>query len=161
MLYHEARPTWVSLEVQPFYCSSQFGNPSGHTLMATTMIQSYLLNSFPLTGSNSKNYLGVLVWTIGYIYVGIIGYSRLFLGAHTLNQVVFGFLIGEWLVLSYFFLVQEPLKDHAKILLAGNPVEKRKNFLSVILMYLISLVTLSLVYFFVREIPVEDQYLEE
>ena len=30
--YHDPRPFWISDNIQAFSCSSEFGNPSGHTM---------------------------------------------------------------------------------------------------------------------------------
>jgi membrane-associated phospholipid phosphatase len=35
--YHDPRPFWVWTDVQAFACSSQYGNPSGHSSMSMGM----------------------------------------------------------------------------------------------------------------------------
>jgi len=34
LFYHDPRPFWSSDAVQAFQCSTQFGNPSGHSITA-------------------------------------------------------------------------------------------------------------------------------
>ena len=38
-----------------------------------------------------------------------IGYSRLFLGVHSLDQVFWGLQLGAWAALTFEFIVKEPL----------------------------------------------------
>ena len=42
----------------------------------------------------------------------LVAYSRLLLGVHSIDQVIFGGLLGTWLAFSIHFLVREPLKKH-------------------------------------------------
>ena len=55
---------------------------------------------------------------IALISIGVfpiaIAYSRLLLGAHSLNQVFFGMLLGFWLALTLHFLVRECLLSYIK-----------------------------------------------
>ena len=41
-----------------------------------------------------------------------IGYSRLFLGVHSLNQILFGGLIGLWSALTLHYIVKDQLIAH-------------------------------------------------
>lgn len=45
--------------------------------------------------------LGLLFVAVTFTFT--IGYSRLILGAHAWNQLLFGWQLGIWLALSYFF----------------------------------------------------------
>lgn len=40
-----------------------------------------------------------------------IAYSRLFLGVHSLNQVIWGLQMGLWVALTCHFLIRDPLMD--------------------------------------------------
>lgn len=46
-----------------------------------------------------------------------IGYSRLFLGVHSIDQVIYGWNIGLWYAFTFHFLIGEPLTISAKDLL--------------------------------------------
>jgi hypothetical protein len=52
-----------------------------------------------------------------------IGYTRLLLGAHTLNQLIFGWLIGIWVALNFYFLLRDLVLEHVENLLKGGMLE--------------------------------------
>jgi len=37
----------------------------------------------------------------------IVGYSRMFLGVHSINQVIYGLLLGAWLALTFNYCVKD------------------------------------------------------
>ena len=45
---------------------------------------------------------------------GSVGFSRMILGVHSLDQVVYGWLIGVWFALTFHFCVHEPLLSTCK-----------------------------------------------
>ena len=49
---------------------------------------------------------------IALLFAFTIGYSRVFLGAHSWNQLLFGWQLGLWLALTYFFCYKEPIMHH-------------------------------------------------
>ena len=57
----------------------------------------------------AKLHYRCLAFLLGATFVGTIGYSRLFLGAHGLNQIVFGYSIGAWFALTLHFIFKEPM----------------------------------------------------
>lgn len=54
------------------------------------------------------------------LLVGALGYSRLFLGVHTLNQVLYGLSLGAWVALTMHCIVKEPLIELADELIAAK-----------------------------------------
>lgn len=142
-IHHSPRPFWLSEEIRPQKCSDEFGNPSGHSLIASHFAM-YLFFSFVhkqksnederqdllmehafmqriqnsgetaaetsssdvsrLDSSIDKAFADgpkqltyvqklaiFLVLNIGWI---VMGYSRLILGMHSLNQIIYGALLG-------------------------------------------------------------------
>jgi membrane-associated phospholipid phosphatase len=43
MFYHDPRPFWSSDDVQAFNCSTQYGNPSGHSMLTFGISVAYAL----------------------------------------------------------------------------------------------------------------------
>lgn len=39
-----------------------------------------------------------------------VGYSRLFLGVHSMDQILYGWSVGVWLAVTFHFLMREPLE---------------------------------------------------
>lgn len=82
-LYHDPRPFWSSELIQSLsmYCPAEFGNPSGHSWFITVL--SFLI-FFRYVKSISKITTIIIIGTI----IVLVAISRMFLGAHSLNQVV-------------------------------------------------------------------------
>ena len=88
LYYHNARPFWSSDAVQAFQCSTQYGNPSGHSLcaFATALLiaLAYSDSQKSVNGSipKAKMYLALGTATL---FGTTVAYSRLFLGVHSLD----------------------------------------------------------------------------
>ena len=89
LYYHQARPYWASENVQAFSCSSQYGNPSGHSLfsMATGLIiwLDYNQHAQEMSGMWFSKGARVVLLIVALVFGATIGYSRMFLGVHSLN----------------------------------------------------------------------------
>ena len=110
----EARPFWVSDEVQAFHCSGQFGNPSGHCFqcMGVPLVLWLDYNQQARRNPNMKLggwYWRALIFVIMLIFTATIAYSRMFLGVHSLNQVFYGLSLGIWFAVTAHFLIKERL----------------------------------------------------
>jgi membrane-associated phospholipid phosphatase len=81
--YHDPRPFWVSPDVNALSCSSQFGNPSGHSENAIAM--SLLLWLDLVYRSDKPRCTKITVLILALLFPISIGYSRLLLGVHSLD----------------------------------------------------------------------------
>lgn len=81
-----------------------FGHPSGHSFIAFAMYEP-LLSDFLGTG---KKKIFLFIWVVVAVLVII---SRMYLGAHSIDQVVFGSLIGLSFLVIYRFWLQQFLYD--------------------------------------------------
>jgi len=121
MLYREPRPFWtdVTIPMKELDCSSEYGNPSGHSLSAAglALIPALDIIQHAVYGSNLskavKIMLGVLTIVIAIIYAWTMGYSRVVVGVHSWNQIIYGWLLGVWVSLALHFAVWPWLKTHA------------------------------------------------
>lgn len=127
--YHQPRPFWVAPDVAIYSsCSTQFGNPSGHSLSAMAFALAIWLdyNYCCSTGGVPEGSLQQKVWCraflflVVFVFAGSIGWSRFVLGAHTMNQIVLGLLFGAWLAVSMHVIFYERLFDHLKRLTYGK-----------------------------------------
>lgn len=57
-----------------------------------------------------------------------IGYSRLFLGVHSLDQVLFGLLLGAWVALTMQYCVRPGLEFEVKQLIECQVTDFKKRF---------------------------------
>ena len=110
--YAEPRPYWVSDEIVAANCSASFGNPSGHMLNSSFFWVSLYLHLFHDIGPQSqrwasqfwrKNFIRHIMAVVGCAFLGLLATSRVYLGAHTLNEVLFGTIVGStWAAIGHF-----------------------------------------------------------
>ena len=62
----------------------------------------------------------VLLISGAIFYSFIEGFARFIIGAHSLDQVIFGWLIGAWLALTFFSLIREHIHKHVTDLISGR-----------------------------------------
>ena len=62
----------------------------------------------------AKIVFGILAVTFG----ATIGYSRMFLGVHSLNQLIFGWSLGIWLAFTLEFIFKDSIIKNAEELLS-------------------------------------------
>ena len=106
--YHQERPFWVDKDIEAYDCTTQFGNPSGHSLfsMGAAMTMWLDFNERYKDNENSKFqpiWVRLAALFLALIFAFTIGYSRVFLGAHSWNQLLFGWQLGLWISLTFYF----------------------------------------------------------
>ena len=83
LAFHGPRPYWVSAQVKAMASEPTFGVPSGHAQMAVVIwgtLASYIKRPW--------------AWAIAIVLILMIGLSRLYLGVHFPQDVLFGWLLG-------------------------------------------------------------------
>jgi membrane-associated phospholipid phosphatase len=89
-LFHSPRPFWVSADVTAHVQETSFGMPSGHALNATAL--------WGFVATRMKNrWIKVIFWAL----VFLIGFSRMVLGVHMINDVLLGWLAGGILLILF------------------------------------------------------------
>jgi membrane-associated phospholipid phosphatase len=91
--YHQARPFWDSSDVEDLGgCSTQFGNPSGHSLTSFAFVIAMWLDynhnaeKFEQAGSLlGKLWMRILMLLAGIAFAVTVAYSRFVLGMHSSN----------------------------------------------------------------------------
>ena len=125
----DARPP--SLEyIRAESCSTEFGNPSGHSLSSALFSIMLFLDMFhdqqktfrrvPLRKSEVKPREGFwkfnyFLWLILAFYWAItIPITRYILGVHSLDQVIYGSFLGLWAGFTCHFLLRDIIIKHIK-----------------------------------------------
>lgn len=113
LYYHQARPFWASPDVQAFGCEMQYGNPSGHSIMSMG-IALLLWFDYNHTAQNQEGNLFNIYVRVFFLIIAVtfgltIGYSRLFLGVHSMNQILFGWLLGTWMAFTCHFIFRDKI----------------------------------------------------
>lgn len=131
IVYHNPRPIWMSDKMVNLSCEGGFGNPSGHSFGVVVFLLSLyetLINqnkffiiddssnslSTLTTDINSlninkyKKLIKTCVFVIIVIFIFLVGFSRIILGVHSINQVIYGFILGY---LSFYFIYKIWIPD--------------------------------------------------
>lgn len=62
----------------------------------------------------------VLLFILVLSAATLVAFSRLYLGVHSLDQVLYGALLGTWVALTWHFLIMDDLMAHLQALLSGK-----------------------------------------
>lgn len=105
-MYHEARPFWYStIQQLEWTCPREYGNPSGHSWLVVVLYEPLLHDFFPASSRVGK----VLRWIFLATLLALVPFSRMYLGAHSGNQVFFGLLMGISMITLYRLTIQKQL----------------------------------------------------
>ena len=116
--YGEGRPFWESGDITPADCVLDLGNPSGHCLTASFILLTLYLNQYYEVG---RRQVFRTIFCTGYIvkmgltalllsFLIMLMFSRVYLGEHSINQVIFGTSIGVVLSVSMHYSLKPFLK---------------------------------------------------
>lgn len=112
VVYLQERPIWMNddIDIGNLHACG-YGNPSGHSLSSTCLYLSFWYIISELINKNAinectKKLLNYLILIFCILIFGLIMTSRLYLGVHSLNQIIFGCSLG----LGIFLLFMPVLK---------------------------------------------------
>jgi len=120
------RPYMIESSILPISCSKAFGSPSGHSSAAALVGILVFLDLFHGKSSpySRPRYYGypsyflclflVLYWAIS------IPFTRFLLGAHSLDQIIFGSTLGLFEALFLHFVVRDHLINHIEQVLSSH-----------------------------------------
>ena len=116
--YGSIRPFWKNKDLFQEVCDGGFGNPSGHSISNTYL---YLM-LFVYLSQTKLLYKRYIIQTILFllllVWIILIILSRLILGIHSINQVIYGSTLGLTIVLLIsvvFKLQQMPVIYYKKL----------------------------------------------
>ena len=102
--YGNLRPYWEKSSLYMGVCDGGFGNPSGHALISffdyLTLLHYVLNHKYIKDKIIVKIFLIIifLIWTI------LVAFSRIVLGVHSINQIIYGTLLGIWIFLCIIYV---------------------------------------------------------
>ena len=111
MAYHSPRPYMVSDDVQVFGCSTEYGHPSGHSLNSMAFCIGLLLDRIASHKEDSIC-LRVLQYIASIGFPLLVGFSRLYNGDHSMDQILYGWLLGLWLAFVTHYLLRDIILEH-------------------------------------------------
>jgi membrane-associated phospholipid phosphatase len=92
-------------------CYTEYGSPSGHSMLSIVLLEFLVRFLSKKSRSVAKyNY----IWYIMVILMELtIMFSRVYMGMHSLNQVLFGFMLGCYSMFVYYLYVEQWLYTHS------------------------------------------------
>ena len=95
-----------------------YGNPSGHSSFSSAILLVIFLDLKDSITTQLWQKIGLAVATVAVFLT--IGYSRLFLGVHSINQVSWGLQLGIWFAFSMHYIVRDQLMASVKRIINGQ-----------------------------------------
>ena len=118
MLYKHDRPMWNNPDVASqaiTKCSSNYGNPSGHSMQASAFaftILCDLLDHVVQFESNRKQIALTILYTfLAFLYSMLMAFSRVVIAIHSWNQIIYGWLLGVWIALFLQVVIRERFEN--------------------------------------------------
>ena len=156
ILYGEARPYWVFRELIPS-CNGGFGNPSGHSMSSSAVYLSiwHILTSIEYF--KNKILQQIILLVLFSFFILLILFSRLVLAAHSLNQVLFGGLLGISIYLFHYYVFEmEKMKSTEFFELFRSKTKKISFGIFYFVLFLISIVF----YFSIKNTKIIEQNID-
>ena len=133
-IYTDPRPYMVLNHLKAQECEFDFGKPSGHAFYGFTfyvLTYSYLLEIFKSNQTKpslfySKN-ARALGWIITAILIFLIGGSRVFLGVHSIDQLLLGWIFGIFYCISIWTYFDGKYTEYLKYIIKKD-WKGRNNF---------------------------------
>ena len=146
MIYRNPRPYWES-KILDIVCNSGYGNPSGHSLVSLSffLVSAHIVTSFNFFRKTSKGkILRIIIFSFLVIISCLIIISRVLLSAHSINQIIYGSLLGigiyflEIYIISYHTYSSNEFIQH---------MTNIRNIIIYLAIYIIMIILLLVIYF--------------
>lgn len=104
LAFQQSRPIWYDSRIYnwEWFCPKDFGNPSGHSFAVILLYEPIISDSIGYNKFRPWGYILVLLFVM-------IPISRMYLGVHSLNQILFGLSLGCVFLILYKFIYQKAL----------------------------------------------------
>ena len=130
-VFRGERPFWS--ETRIFYkCHGGYGFPSAHSCQATCF---FLTACKIICDFIQNNYFKIIFKLISIIIIVLVGYSRIVLSYHSIDQVIFGYAYGGFLFYyaNYFKDSNEENKENSDDNFKEDNIEEERNYLKLII----------------------------
>ena len=120
--YGNKRPFWEDVTLFKGICDGGFGNPSGHSISSVYLYTTLFVYLIQTKMIEKKIIIKILLFIFFSTFVLLVILSRLILGIHSINQVIYGAVLGLFTSL----LVVQILKLHKMPILFYKRLFKEK-----------------------------------
>ena len=101
--YGNVRPFWEKESLYAGECVTGFGNPSGHSITNVFLYMNFFIYFKETKKLNKKYFILTIILIYCLFWILMVLLSRLFLGVHSLNQVIYGSTLA--VIFSLFIFV--------------------------------------------------------
>lgn len=145
LYYHYPRPYFTNPDILSLDCSFSFGNPSGHATTSTVFVLVLFLDIFH--GNEDSLFeaykmsqpqlrpmeIQVKIYSYcvyiscfigGILWIGLVCFSRFLLGSHSLDQIVYGIMLGTWISLFLHIMLRDIVIRHI-----GNVIKIQRSYI--------------------------------
>ena len=126
LIYSDPRPFWLNTALFQGKCETSYGNPSGHSLLSFFFYLSFSYYLCQINKIKSNNIYKISIYCLALFIAALTAFSRLALGVHSVDQVLYGSLLGifSFLIFAFMFKIYDmPLNDYLKFF-------KKKNYIN-------------------------------
>ena len=151
LIYLQERPIWINDEIKAGNLHAcGYGNPYGHSLTSTCIYLSLWYIIYEIIDSKVINKkisitLKCITLILNILIFAIIMISRLYLGVHSINQIIFGCSIGFGIFLL-FFPILKIYQSSGKKFFEKQYFNRYKH-----LLFIVSCIAFFYTFFFSRE----------
>ena len=137
-VYHESRPCWTDKEIPLLGYEMDYGHPSVHaSLCGSSILPALFIYAFENTDFTLNNYelvdykklrlriiyklpIRIIISVISILIYIFIIYSRLYVGAHSINQILYGPLLSIWWTVCIFIVFRTELVSYHQYVLTDQ-----------------------------------------
>ena len=103
--YGSPRPFWINPSIKRS-CDGGFGNPSGHSFSSFAIYLSLWDIITNLNYFNRKKFLKIALLIFFILFSFCIAISRIFLSVHSINQIIYGSILGFGMYFYFFHIIE-------------------------------------------------------
>lgn len=145
IIYQNSRPMWIKeYNIEILSCSSGYGNPSGHAFSSTCIYLGFFFFFFRYNYKHINEKLKYAFLVLIIALIALIEYTRFYLNVHSINQLLFGSLLGTSFSVLIIFGVRIDLISERNLCLFVTNI---KNFLISCVIQIIVFCIIIIVYF--------------
>ena len=104
ILYGSPRPFWINPKIKRT-CDGGYGNPSGHSFSSFSIYLSLWNIIIDLPYFNKKFIMKIILLIFTILFSFLISLSRIFLSIHSLNQILYGGVLGVGMYFYFFHII--------------------------------------------------------
>ncbi|CAI2369449.1 unnamed protein product [Moneuplotes crassus] len=112
ILYHAPRPFFDTPKIEALSCSTSYGNPSGHAMYFSFPFPLVFILLFRSQIKQKKYILPAIFGALTIAICGLALFGRIYLGVHSVDQVIYGCTLGLTLLVYFVFVLYKPLMGY-------------------------------------------------